>query len=123
MNFVILQSGKTKSCGCLQGTAIRENLQLIDGTSVRLLKSHRNTLLSSNKSGYTGVYQTRKGKWTAQITFKGKTYYLGSYAEKSDAIRARKRGEEMHDEFLRWYYLEHLGMEKLPDDVQKMIRA
>ena len=118
-----LQSSKTKSCGYLQGTVIRENLQLIDGTSVRLLKSHRNTPLSNNTSGCTGVYQNRKGKWAAQITFKRKTYYLGSYAEKSDAIRARKRGEEMHDEFLRWYYLEHLGMERLPDDVQKIIRT
>lgn len=116
-----LQSGKTKSCGCLQGTVIRETLQLIDGTSVRLLKSNRNTLMSSNTSGCTGVYQNRKGKWIAQITLKGKTYYLGSYTEKDEAIRARKRGEEMHDEFLRWYYLEHMGLEQLPEEIQRMI--
>ena len=116
-----LQSGHAKSCGCLQGTVIRENLQLIDGTSVSLLKSHRNTLLSSNTSGCTGVCKNRKGKWIAQITFKRKTYYLGSYAEKSDAICARKRGEEMHDEFLRWYYLEHMGLEQLPEEIQRMI--
>ena len=115
------QSGKTKSCGCLQGTVIRESLQLIDGTSVKLLESRRNTLLSSNTSGCTGVYQNRKGKWAAQITFKGKTYYLGSYAEKGEAIRARKRGEEMHDEFLRWYYLEYMGLEQLPEEIQRMI--
>ena len=113
-----LQSGWTKSCGCLQSSTLRENLQLVDGTSVRLLESHRKGLLSSNKSGCTGVYQSRRGKWIAQITFKGKTYYLGSYEEKGDAICARKRGEEMHDEFLRWYYLVHMGLEKIPDDIQ-----
>ena len=116
-----LQSGWTKSCGCLQGAAMRENLQLIDGTSVTLLKNHRKNLLPANKSGCTGVYKNHKGKWTAQITFKGKTYYLGSYADKDEAIRARKRGEEMHDEFIRWYYLEHLRMTQLPEEIQRMI--
>lgn len=96
-------------------------MQLIDGTSIRLLRSHRNTLMSSNTSGYTGVYQNRKGKWIAQITFKGKTYYLESYTEKGEAIRARKRGEEMHDEFLRWYYLEYMGLEQLSEEIQRMI--
>ena len=115
-----LQNGHAKSCGCLQATVIRENLQLIDGTSVRLLESHRKKLLPANRSGCTGVYQNRKGKWVAQITFKRKTYYLGSYQEKEDAIRARKRGEEMHDEFLRWYYMEHLGLDQMPDDTQEM---
>ena len=52
---------------------------------------------------------------------KGKTYYLGSNADKADAIRARKRGEEMYDEFLRWYYVEYMGMKKVPDEVQRML--
>ena len=114
-----LQRGWTKSCGCLQREAQRENLQLIDGTSVTMLVSHKGALLPGNKSGCTGVYQNKRGKWIAQITFKGKTYHLGSFAEKGDAIQARKRGEEMHNEFLRWYYLEHLGFERLPDDVRE----
>lgn len=116
-----LQSGKATSCGCLVGAMMKEKLQLIEGTSIRLLTSTRKRLLSTNKSGCTGVYQRKDGKWTAQITFKGKTYYLGSYAEKSDAIRARKRGEEMYDEFIRWYYIEHLGLEKIPEEIQKII--
>ena len=57
------------------------------------------------KSGYNGVYlNKRTGKWTAQITFKGKTYYLGSYNDIQAAVNARKRGEEMYDDFLDWYY-------------------
>lgn len=43
-------------------------------------------------------------KWQAQITFRGKTYFLGAYEMIEDAVAARKRGEEMHDQFLEWYY-------------------
>ena len=35
----LLQTGKTKSCGCLQAATYRENLQLTDGTSVTRLKA------------------------------------------------------------------------------------
>lgn len=105
----LLQSGKTKSCGCLQKKQLTENLRLIDGTSVTKLEAmlDREPILS-NTSGYNGVYlNKRSGKWTAQITFKSKTYYLGSYTDIADAVKARKRGEEMYDDFLEWYYSEH----------------
>lgn len=101
----LLQSGKTKSCGCLQREVVLDNLRLVDGTSVTLLETMRNRTISTNTSGYTGVYRQKKsGKWAAQITFKNKTYYLGAYDKKEDAVKARKRGEEMHDDFLEWYY-------------------
>lgn len=91
----LLQTGKTKSCGCLQLETYRDNLQLIDGTSVTMLKATMDRLIASNTSGHTGVYLDKKrGKWVAQITFKGKTHYLGAYAEKQEAVRARQRGEE-----------------------------
>ncbi len=101
-----LQSGHTISCGCAQADMIRKNLKLVDGTSVTMLEAIKNGLVSSrNTSGYTGVYrEARNGKWVAQITFKRKTYYLGSYDKIEDAVNARKRGEEMHDNFLEWYY-------------------
>jgi len=104
-----LQNGKTKSCGCIQREMYKKNLILVDGTSVRKLESVKKTTLSSNTSGYNGVYLNRKiGKWSAQITFKGRTYYLGSFDNIEDAVKARKTGEEMHDDFLEWYY----GMNK-----------
>lgn len=104
----LLQTGKTKSCGCLQAASIVENLKLCDGTSVAKLEASKRRTLSSNTSGYTGVYRSAKsGKWQAQITFKGKTYYLGAYEKLEDAVKARRRGEEMHDDFLDWYYAEH----------------
>lgn len=103
----LLQSGKTKSCGCLQATIITENLKLCEGTSVTILEATKRRRISSNRSGYTGVYQNKKtGKWVAQITFKRKSYYLGSYEKIEDAVKARHRGEEMHDDFLAWYYEE-----------------
>lgn len=100
-----LQTGKTKSCGCLQSETYRDNLRLIDGTSVTILEATKSRLIASNTSGYTGVYLNRKsGKWVAQITFRGKTYYLGSYADQRDAVCAREQGEKLHDDFLEWYY-------------------
>ena len=109
----LLQNGKTKSCGCIQRDIYKENFKLVDGTSVALLEASKKHLLSSNISGHTGVYQNKEnGKWVAQITFKRKTYYLGSYDKIDDAIKARQRGEEMHDDFLEWYYSEHPKKEK-----------
>lgn len=128
-----LTQGFKKSCGCLshpplkeligkrfgQLTVIeyagmyKENLKLVDGTSVAILEANKNRLIASNTSGYTGVYQNKKnGKWMAQITFKKKTYYLGSYDKIEDAIKARQRGEEMHDDFLEWYYQRHGNHQK-----------
>lgn len=36
-----LQSGKTKSCGCLQEKQILENLKLCEGTSVTIVRHPR----------------------------------------------------------------------------------
>ena len=108
-----LQRGTVRDCGCLQRGAILDNLRLVDGTSVTKLEAMRNRTISSNTSGYTGVYrQKNSGKWAAQITFKNKTYYLGAYDNIDDAIKARKRGEEMHDDFLEWYYETHSRRKK-----------
>lgn len=72
-----------------------------------LLEAMKGRRLSSNTSGYTGVYKNKKsGKWVAQITFKGKTYYLGAYSNIQDAVKRRRIAEEMFDEFLDWYYSE-----------------
>lgn len=103
-----LQSGKTKSCGCLQARQIVENLKLCDGTSVALLEAAKGKTLRSNTSGVTGVYRKQGAqKWCAQITFRHKTYYLGSFEKKSDAIAARKQGETLHEDFLQWYHATH----------------
>ena len=110
VRYHALITGHTKSCGCLQKTAYRENLRLVDGTSVTILESTRRNPISTNSSGHTGVYQNKKtGKWIAQLTFKRKTYYLGCYDALEEAVIARRRGEEMHDHFLEWYYETYLS--------------
>jgi len=105
-----LLQGHTKSCGCRQKKIYIDNLKMVDGTSVVLLEgARRERLIGSNSSGYNGVYRKQKSeKWAAQITFKGKTYYLGSYEKIEDAVKARKKAEErMYGEFLSWYYETH----------------
>lgn len=103
-----LQSGKTRSCGCLQTSIITENMKFCEGTSVTILEAMKHGRKSTNRSGYTGVYQKKRdGKWVAQITFKRKTYYLGTFEKMEDAVKARQHGEEMHDDFLEWYYQQH----------------
>lgn len=105
VNQANLQDGHTKSCGCLQREIHRQNLKLINGTSVTIIENRKNKPIRTNTSGCSGVYYNqRRSRWMAQITFQGKTYYLGSYPTLTDAIQARKRGEEMYDQFLEWYY-------------------
>ncbi|MCQ2355112.1 MAG: hypothetical protein MJ102_08475 [Clostridia bacterium] len=101
-----LQNGDTVSCGCYQIERMLESLRLIDNTSVTILERSKKPRVN-NKSGYPGVFQEKSGKWIAYISFKKKRYWLGRYDDKDDAIRARLRGEEMHDDFLEWYYAEY----------------
>lgn len=111
-----LQSGKTKSCGCLQSETYRDNLKLVDGTSVTMLETTMDRRIANNTSGHTGVYLDKKrGKWVAQITFKGKTHYLGSYAEKQEAVKARRRGEE---EFFEPFLVE---FSQVPPEVRRPV--
>lgn len=101
----LLQTGKTRSCGCISTETFLENRKLIDGTSISTLETTKTKLRPNNTSGYTGVYK-KGNRWIAQIMFKGKLYYLGSFENIEDAVAARKKGEKMHDEFLEWYYKE-----------------
>lgn len=66
-------------------------------------------MLKNNTSGVTGVsFDKTRGKWTAQIVFKGKNYYLGRYIEKKDAIVARKEAEKhLFGDFLQWFKTEY----------------
>ncbi len=65
----------------------------VSGTQLSKLRSERPN--RSGKSGVRGVcFDTRSGKWRAHIKFRRKTIALGYYRELSDAIAARKRGEE-----------------------------
>lgn len=97
-----------KDCGCLrkpheieQGKRLAKESkkQCIDGTSIRSITMKKP---KTNTSGIKGVYWDKnRNKWVAQIEFKGKTYYLGRYANKEDAREAREKAEkEMFWKFL-----------------------
>ena len=47
----LLQTGKTKSCGCIQATQITENLKLCDGTSVAILEAMKGKRIVIPKVG------------------------------------------------------------------------
>lgn len=65
------------------------------------LENGQNANLSkANKSGVTGVWFNSKiGKWHAQIMVNRKNLYLGRYQNKEEAIKARKSAEEKYFPF------------------------
>jgi len=108
-----LVGGRVKSCGCIRDelqTKLGNNLASItkeysvEGTNVRNLTMRTR---KDNTSGHTGVSWNRD-KWKSQIKFKGKTYSLGRYEDKSDAIKARESAEEaLFGNFLEWFSKEY----------------
>jgi hypothetical protein len=99
-----LMSGHTTSCGCRNTPYAAKHF--VDGTCVENIRSRR--VAKNNSSGVRGVYKSeRSGKWCAQITFQGKTRYLGSFVTLEEAAQARRKGEELFDEFLAQYDLSH----------------
>jgi len=104
-----LLKGFVKSCGCLQHESNIKNgnqagkiyveKNIIEGTNIQALQTKK---LSTNTSGTKGVHWDKaREKWVAKIIFKGKEYFLGRYAKKEDAIKARAIAEkEMHEKFL-----------------------
>lgn len=112
--FVVLAKNfpKVKSCGCAQTRARKKNIQkaqktflngCVENSSVYCIKPKK--MLNNNTSGVRGItYDRTAQKWQAQIVFKRKTYKLGRYIDKEDAIKARKMAEEaMFGSFLKWF--------------------
>ena len=96
-----LKDGHTTSCGCRNKPY--ETRTLVDGTCVEMIRNavEKKTIAKNNSSGVRGVYKNKRtGRWCAQITFRGKTRYLGSYETLREARIARERGEEVFKDFL-----------------------
>lgn len=99
-----LKSGHTTSCGCANKPYAARTI--VDGTCLEALRGavEKKTIARNNSSGVRGVYKNKKtGRWCAQITFRGKTRYLGSFDTLREAKLARERGEEMFEDFLNAY--------------------
>ena len=78
----------------------RDSAGFIEKT--QLSKIRDMTPSAANTSGYRGVYYESKfDRWRAEIRFQRKRYYLGTYKNKDDAIKARQRAEQdMYGAFL-----------------------
>lgn len=104
-----LQNGQTYCCHqCRVGrkaSSREKGRTRVDGTNVGILQARlTNPPIQSNTSGYNGVYRNSNGFWSAQITFKGKTYYLGSFINIEDAVAMREKGNQIFEDFINWYY-------------------
>lgn len=98
--------GNTVSCGCYRKGVLpqkmQDSLHRVDGTCVeRLLQQKART---DNRSGHVGIHLTKDNRYYAMIGFRGKRYNLGTYSNLEDALKARRRGEEMHIDFLEKYH-------------------
>ena len=103
-----LKNGHTISCGCMNTPYAARTL--VDGTCIESLRGaiERKTVSKNNSSGIRGVYKNKRtNRWCAQITFKGKTKYLGSFDTLREAQAAREQGEEIFEEFLASYDAEN----------------
>lgn len=104
--------GNIKSCGCYRKEVVYASIgyqpHRIDGTCVeRLLRTKARV---DSNSGHVGIHIRKDGRYRATIGFKGKRYDLGTYEKLEDALAARRRGEEMHEDFINWYYNEYLSI-------------
>lgn len=78
----------------------------LDGNSLNLRRANlcfasrsqigrHKRLQRNNESGCPGVtWNDKHSKWIARVYKNGKAIYLGSYANKSEAIRARRKAEK-----------------------------
>jgi len=98
-----LLRGDTTSCGCLREENAPPELQYVGGTCIERIENQK--LSANNTSGYTGVIPLKDGRWRAEITFRGKRQYLGTYRDIQLAAQARRKAEQrIFGEFLDEYY-------------------
>lgn len=132
-----LLNGRSISCGCfMQKLApkvvqyARVNSGTIEGTNVKLIQGALDgKLFKSNTSGVRGVRQDKKtGHWVASISFKKNKMYLGMFKDKEDAVKVRKKAENvLFGEFLEYYESElkekhEVEVEELKQKYLKEIR-
>lgn len=89
--------GNTSSCGCLQAKMRKEVFKKANKcfAGTNLTQAVKEQVISTrNQSGYVGVFPKRD-KWTATLKYKGKLYYLGTFYNIEDAVKARARAKEL----------------------------
>lgn len=92
---------KHKNNGCKSISNLHSEIGY--GTNAKMIRGDKARKDSS--SGIRGVIWAKwANAWRALITFKKKTYHLGYFKNKEDAIKARKNAEGMlFEPFMDWY--------------------
>lgn len=82
-----LLAGRVTSCGCMR----QKNLKQIGGSKERVgwTATQEAERIAKRMTRSVGIYQ-RGETYIAQIKIQYKTYYIGSYREKKDALDARQ---------------------------------
>ena len=88
-----LKAGNQKSCGCLKNEHAAPAAFQWEELTAQAYRQRR--IRSDNTSGYTGVQQTRSGKWHAYIMVHKRTYHLGTYSDLQQAVFVRRRAEDL----------------------------
>ncbi len=95
-----LESGETKSCGCVRKQSEIKTLNLGRNSDVKELTKIGNLDCAMNKNNTSGVkgvsWNKSTGKWLAHMTFQRKKVLQKNFANKQDAINARKEAEEKY---------------------------
>lgn len=105
-----LTNGHTTSCGCYftelhEQQGLKDRLTYTDDTCIEFLeKISEPRSTTSQDTGVRGVCMLKNGKYRATLKFRKKYYFLGDFKELNSAIKARKRGEAMVQEYLDDYY-------------------
>ena len=119
-----LKRGKSLSCGqCVEMDRKRAQSEVgrtrtqIEHTNLSLVR--RDKANENSKTGVRGVsFESRTGKYVAQISFRSKHYYLGQYSTVEAAKKARKEAEER----IFRPFLEHYEQD-LKEDHEAEIKA
>lgn len=111
-----LLSGNTQSCGCAPhefNLKFVERLHYVEDTCLELLEGILSKETKS-RSGFRGVYLTKKGTYQARISFQKKHYHLGTYKSFEKAVQARLEAESyLHSGFIKAY---HKWLERAQSD-------
>lgn len=107
----LVTGGEIISCGCyktrnLKNKPLPDKVGQVLGTNISRITSKKPQ--SNTSSGHRGVslhrQQGKSDTWIAYIYFQGKRFYLGSFADKQEAIKARETAEnQIFGDFLKWY--------------------
>lgn len=105
VNRYNLLNGNTVSCGCYRSENMRKmapkncmkRMENYGGSGTNIGYLLKRGISKANKTGHTGVfYNEKRDTYYARIGFRNKLYYLGSFKNLEDAVRARKKAEEMY---------------------------